>query len=48
MNPLKVVFLGTPDFAVESLNAIHNSEHSVVGVVTMPDKKMGRGRKLQG
>lgn len=48
MNPLNVVFLGTPDFAVESLNAIHQSDHNVVGVVTMPDKKMGRGRKLQG
>ena len=48
MKPLKVVFLGTPDFAVESLNAIQDSQHEVVGVVTMPDKKMGRGRKLQG
>lgn len=48
MTPLKVVFLGTPDFAVESLKAIQNSVHEVVGVVTMPDKKMGRGRKLQG
>ena len=45
---LKVVFLGTPDFAVESLNAIHQSHHEVVGVVTMPDKKQGRGRQLQG
>lgn len=48
MKPLKIVFLGTPDFAVASLKAIHESEHEVVGVVTMPDKKMGRGRKLQG
>lgn len=48
MTPLKVVFLGTPDFAVESLKAIEKSEHKIVGVVTMPDKKMGRGRKLQG
>lgn len=48
MKSLKIVFLGTPDFAVESLNAIHQSNHEVVGVVTMPDKKMGRGRKLQG
>jgi methionyl-tRNA formyltransferase len=48
MNSLKIVFLGTPDFAVESLKAIHISPHQVVGVVTMPDKKMGRGRKLTG
>ena len=48
MNPLKIVFLGTPDFAVESLKAIHNSVHQVVGVVAMPDKRMGRGRTLQG
>ncbi|MFT6323146.1 MAG: methionyl-tRNA formyltransferase, partial [Halieaceae bacterium] len=48
MKSLKIVFLGTPDFAVESLKAIQKSAHQVVGVVTMPDKKMGRGRKLQG
>ncbi len=49
MNPtLRIVFLGTPDFAVESLDAIHQSNHEVVGVVTMPDKKMGRGHTLQG
>ena len=48
MKSLKIVFLGTPDFAIESLNAIHKSNHQVVGVVTMPDKKMGRGRKLTG
>lgn len=46
--PLRVVFLGTPDFAVASLDAIHQSSHQVVGVVTMPDKPMGRGHKLQG
>lgn len=45
---LRVVFLGTPDFAVASLNAINKSCHKVVGVVTMPDKPMGRGHKLQG
>lgn len=48
MSTLKIVFLGTPDFAVESLKAIYLSQHEVVGVVTMPDKKMGRGRKLTG
>lgn len=43
---MKIVFLGTPDFAVASLQALVESSHDVVGVVTMPDKKAGRGRKL--
>ncbi len=47
MSGLKVVFLGTPDFAVESLKAIHLSKHEVVAVVTMPDKPAGRGQKLR-
>ena len=42
----RVVFLGTPDFAVASLNALLEKNIAVVGVVTMPDKKSGRGRKL--
>jgi len=45
--PLKVAFFGTPAFAVESLEAILNSDHEVVGVVTVPDKPAGRGRKLR-
>ena len=46
MNSLKVVFFGTPDFAKESLDAIHKSQHEVVGVVTVADKPSGRGQKL--
>lgn len=46
MKPLKVVFFGTPDFAKESLRAIHESSHEVVGVVTQIDKAAGRGQKL--
>lgn len=46
MKSLKVVFFGTPDFAKESLDAIHNSHHKVVGVVTVADKPSGRGQKL--
>jgi methionyl-tRNA formyltransferase len=41
-----VVFFGTPDFAKESLAAIHHSNHEVVGVVTVADKPSGRGQKL--
>ena len=44
---MRVVFMGTPGFAVASLNEIHtNSNHEVVGVVTVPDKPAGRGQKL--
>lgn len=43
---LKIVFLGTPDFAVESLRRIVEGGYNVVGVVTMPDKPAGRGHKL--
>lgn len=43
---MKVLFLGTPEFAVESLKAILHSSHEVVAVVTAPDKPAGRGRQL--
>ncbi|MEG0760889.1 methionyl-tRNA formyltransferase [Chryseobacterium sp.] len=46
MKSLKVVFLGTPDFAKTSLEAIHQSHHEVVGVVTVADKASGRGQKI--
>ena len=42
----KIVFLGTPDFAVDSLRRIVEGGYNVVGVVTMPDKPAGRGHKL--
>ncbi len=41
----RIVFMGTPDFAVASLKALHESEHEVAAVVTVPDKPAGRGRK---
>ena len=44
---LRVVFMGTPEFAVQSLDAINNSDHEVVGVVTAIDKPAGRGKKLR-
>ncbi len=43
---LKIVFFGTPEFAVESLDALIQNDFNVVGVVTMPDKIAGRGHKL--
>ena len=44
---LKIVFFGTPDFAVESLSRLVDAGYNVVAVVTMPDKPAGRGRQLQ-
>ncbi len=46
MKNLKVVFLGTPEFAKTALEAINLSSHEIVGVVTAPDKASGRGQKL--
>ena len=43
---MKVVFMGTPDFARESLKAIFDAGFNVLGVVTNEDKKKGRGMKL--
>lgn len=44
---LRIVFMGTPDFAVESLKSIIENGYEVVGVITAPDRPAGRGRKLQ-
>ena len=43
---LRIVFLGTPEFAAVSLRALVEGGYNVVGVVTMPDKPAGRGHKL--
>jgi methionyl-tRNA formyltransferase len=45
MRSLKIVFMGTPDFAVASLTALQSSSHQLVGVVTAPDRPAGRGRQ---
>ena len=44
---MKIVFMGTPEFAVASLEKIHHSHHEIVMVVTTPDKPAGRGLKLK-
>ncbi|WP_335967181.1 methionyl-tRNA formyltransferase [Galbibacter sp. PAP.153] len=44
---LRIVFMGTPDFAVATLKQIINNNYKVVGVITAPDRPAGRGRKLQ-
>lgn len=43
---LNIVFMGTPDFAKESLEAIYNARYNILGVVTNPDKPKGRGMKM--
>ena len=44
---MRVIFMGTPDFAVGTLEALVKSEHEVVAVVTQPDKPKGRGKAMQ-
>jgi methionyl-tRNA formyltransferase len=47
MKPLRLIFAGTPDFAVPCLAALLDAGHEVAGVYTQPDRPAGRGRKLQ-
>lgn len=44
---LRIVFMGTPDFAVETLKSLINHNYNVVGVITAPDRPAGRGQKLR-
>ena len=45
-NPYRIIFMGTPAFAVPTLQALLDHGENVVGVVTQPDRPKGRGRKL--
>ena len=47
MTDLRIVFMGTPEFAVASLEAIVEAGYNVVAVVTAPDKPQGRGQKIE-
>ncbi|MBA3680778.1 MAG: methionyl-tRNA formyltransferase [Bacteroidetes bacterium] len=44
---MRIIFMGTPEFAVESLNTLIKNNYNVVGVVTVPDKPAGRGQQIQ-
>ncbi len=46
MESPRIVFMGTPDFAVASLKALVEKDYNIVGVITAPDKPAGRGRKI--
>lgn len=46
MSPLRIVFAGTPEFAVPALQALHDAGHAIVAVYTQPDRPAGRGRAV--
>lgn len=46
MEKLRIVFMGTPDFAVGILDTIYKNNYEIVGVITAPDKPAGRGQKV--
>lgn len=46
MEALRIIFMGTPDFAVGILDMLVKNEYNIVGVITAPDRPAGRGRKL--
>ena len=43
---MRLIFMGSPDFAVPSLMALHQAGHEIAGVYTQPDKQTGRGKKI--
>ncbi|OKZ66018.1 MAG: methionyl-tRNA formyltransferase [Clostridium sp. 28_12] len=43
---MRIIFMGTPDFAEKSLEAIYNAKHEIIAVVTNPDRPKGRGMKM--
>ncbi len=45
---MRIIFAGTPDFALPALQALADSRHEVLAVFTQPDRPAGRGRKLRG
>ena len=47
MSQLRIIFMGTPEFAVESLDILVKNNYNIVGVITVPDKPAGRGQEIQ-
>jgi len=47
MSDLRIIFMGTPEFAVSSLDALLKANYTIAGVITAPDRPAGRGRKLR-
>ncbi|NNJ89932.1 MAG: methionyl-tRNA formyltransferase, partial [Eudoraea sp.] len=46
MRSVRIIFMGTPDFAVASLRALIENKYNVVGVITAPDRRAGRGQTM--
>jgi methionyl-tRNA formyltransferase len=44
---MKIIFMGTPDFAVECLDILVKSNHNIISVITSEDKQAGRGQKIK-
>ena len=44
---MRIIFMGTPEFAVASLDILVQNNYDIVGVVTVPDKPAGRGQQIQ-
>ena len=44
---MKIIFLGTPSLSVPVLDALYKSEHSILAVVTQPDKEVGRHKEIK-
>ena len=44
---MKIVLLGSSDFSIPTLNAIHNSKYKLISVISPSDKPKGRGKKIQ-
>ena len=45
--PLNIIFMGTPEFSIASLETINNSSHKIITVYTQPPKKKSRGQKIE-
>jgi len=43
---VRIIFWGTPEYSVASLNILNKSDHEVIAVISQPDKKRSRGKKL--
>ncbi len=43
---MRIIFMGTPDFSVPTLEALIHSRHHLIGVVTQPDRPKGRGKEI--
>ena len=44
---LRIIFMGTPDFAIDTLKTLIKNSYNIIGVITSPDKPAGRGKKIQ-